>query len=70
MRHSSGILRRSEDLELAIGRPVGFHAFVGLLPVVEARGQAMDAEERVGNKFWARPFSGLDAVVGFDMAID
>jgi len=54
------VIRRSES----------FQAFISLLAIVETRGHAMETKEWVGNEGWRRPFASLDAVVGFDVAIN
>jgi len=47
-----------------------FHAFVGLLAVVEGGGHAVEAEVGVGDEFGGRPLSSFGAVVGFYVAVD
>jgi hypothetical protein len=41
-----------------------------LLAVVEGRSHAVDAHVGVGDELERGPFSGLDRVVGFDVAVD
>jgi hypothetical protein len=41
-----------------------------LLAIIKPRCHAMEAQERVRYVFGLRPDAGLDAVVGFYMAID
>jgi len=68
--HAFCVLVGAEDGDCVVGGSEGFQAFVALLAVVEAWGHAVDAEEGVGDEGGGCPFSGLDAVVGFDMAGD
>lgn len=65
-----GIAGWSEDGNFIIGGAEGFHAFVGLLPVVEGGGHAMEAEEGVCYEGGFGPDTSLDAEVGFDVTID
>jgi len=67
---AGGISIWAEDSDFVIRGAKGFHPFVGLLPVVEGGSHAMEAEERVCYEFGFGPHAGLDAVVGFDVAID
>lgn len=60
----------AEDGDFIGGRAEGFHSLVGLLPVVEGGCHAMETEEGVCYEFGFGPDAGLDAVVGFDVAID
>jgi len=60
----------AEDGDLVVRRAEGLHALVCLLAIVERRCHAMEAQVWVCYVFGLRPDASLDAVVGFDMAID
>ena len=71
MGHAGGILRGAEDGDGGIrGEAEGFDAFEGLLPVVEAGSHAVDGEEWGLDELGRAPLTGLDRVMGLDMAID
>lgn len=71
MLHSLGILLRAEDSNgVVVGSSAGFQAFVALHAIVETRGHAVQAEERVCNKGRWSPLSSFGGVGGLDMAVD
>ena len=67
---AGGIPIWAEDGNFVIGGAESFHPFVSLLPIVEGRSHAMEAEEGVCYEFGFGPDASLDAVVRFDVAID
>jgi len=70
MIHPLGILQRPENGYSVVRSAEGFDALECLLAVVETRCHAVDPEKRVLDEGGFAPFSGFDAVVGFDVAID
>lgn len=69
--HPGGVAVRSEDLDGGVaGGPEGLEALVGLLPVVEGRGHAVDADVWVCNELEGGPFTCLFGEAGFDVAVD
>lgn len=70
MHHASGILAGAEDGETVLRGTEGFNALVGLLAIVQAGGHSVDREVRGADEGWRCPLGVLDAVVGFDVAID
>ena len=69
MRHATGVLAWAEDGKAVVGGAKGFDAFVGLLPVVEARSHAVNGEVGRTDEGWGAPLRGLNAVVGFDVTV-
>ena len=70
VRHACSIAGGSEDGDFVVRRAESLQALIGLLAIIEPRCHAMEAQERVRYVFGLRPDAGLDAVVGFHMAID
>lgn len=70
MCETSGVSLGPEDGDLVGGRPKRFHTFVGLLAVVKGGRHAVETQVGVGDEGWGGPFSSLDTVVGFDVAVD
>lgn len=60
----------SEEVDLFVRPAHGFQAFVGLLAVIKCWGEAVHAQIWIRDEGRLAPFSGLDVVVGFDMAVD
>jgi len=68
--HALCVLDGSEDVDVVAWGAKCFHAFVALLAVVKPWRHAVDAEEWILDELGLRPFARLDAVAGFNMAID
>ena len=70
MCHAVCILCRSEDGDLVVRCSESLDTFKCLLPIVQAWCHTMYAEVGVFDEFGFRPLTGLDAVAGFDVAIN
>lgn len=69
--HAHGVLVRAEQRNLLVARQAeGLEALVGLLPVVEGRRHAVDADEGVRHILERRPLAGVHRVRRFDVAVD
>jgi hypothetical protein len=58
------------EQDVAVWSAVRFEAFVGLLAVVEGRGEAVDFDVGVLDEGGFTPFSGFYCVFGLDVAVD
>ena len=65
-----GVLFGAVDGDFVGGGAEGFHAFVGLLAVVEGGRHAVESYVGVCDEAGTRPDPGFDGVVAFDMAVD
>ena len=65
-----GVVFWTEEQDIAVWVTVGFQAFVGLLAVVESRGEAVDLEVGVFDEGGLAPFSSGDGVGGLDVAVN
>ena len=70
VREAFGVVGGAEDGYGVVWAAEGFHAFIGLLAVVEGGCHAVEAQVGVCYEFRGRPLACFDGVVGFDVAID
>ena len=69
MCETFGVVGGAENGYGVGGRAEGFHAFVGLLAVVEGWRHAMKAQVGVCDEGGRGPLAGFDGVVGFDVPV-
>ena len=70
VREAGGVHGGPEDVDLFVWSAKSFQAFVGLLAVVQGWGEAVDAQIWICDEGRLAPLSGLDMIVGFDVAVD
>lgn len=70
MSHSFCVLGRAEDRNAVVWRSESFDTLISLLAVIQTRCHAVYSEVGILDELGFGPLPGLNAVVGFDVAID